>query len=93
MRQEVNITQEESSNIQNLYETYMSYIAILQFFMNQDNINKTTFDDKWNEAVDLNKKLDHAKHKIEKKYKPAGEWDRFEFDFDNHQVVFIKNGT
>ena len=94
MQQRIKITNEESNRVQNLFETYNSYITILQFFMNQESIpNQETFDKKWNEAVELNRKIDNLKREIEKKYKPAGNWERFEFDFDNHEVVFMKNGA
>ena len=91
MEKRIKITPGESENVQMLYSTYISYMNILQFFMNNPITNQELFDRKWEEAVQLNIKLDEAKRAVEKEYKPAGEWDRYEFDFDKQQVVFIKN--
>lgn len=91
MEKRIKITPEENENVQVLYSTYISYMNILQFFMNNPITNQELFDRKWEEAVQLNIKLDEAKRAIEKKYKPTGEWNRYEFDFDKQQVVFIKN--
>lgn len=94
MKQTVIISIEESDNVRILHETYNAYMSVLQFFMNQETIpNQTIFDKKWNEAISIGRELENAKRNVEKKYKPSGDWDRFEFDFDNHQVVFIKDGT
>lgn len=90
MRKIITIEHDESENIYRLYSTHMSYINILQL-LGDSGINNSVYDKKWNEAVQLGVELDAAKRAIEKKYKPAGEWDRFEFDFDNSQVVFVKN--
>lgn len=90
----VNITTEESNEVYNLFNTYISYMHILQYFMNAGQVkDQALYDKKWDEAVTYNIKLDAAKRAIEKKYKPEGDWDRYEFDFDNHQVVFIKDDT
>lgn len=91
MEKRIKITPEENENVQVLYSTYISYMNVLQFFMNNPITNQELFDRKWEEAVQLNIKLDEAKRAIEKKYKPAGEWDRYEFDFDKQQVAFIKD--
>lgn len=91
MEKRIKITPGESENVQMLYSTYISYMNILQFFMNNPITNQELFDRKWEEAVQLNIKLDEAKRAVEKAYKPAGDWDRYEFDFDKQQVVFIKD--
>ena len=93
MKKEVIITQEESDNVYRLFSTHVSYMNMLQYFMNNDMSEHPIYDKKWNEAVELNIKLTEAKQAIEKKYKPAGDWDRFEFDFDRHIVVFIKDAA
>ena len=91
MRKAVSITEEENKNIENLFLTYSSYMSMLQFFAEQGVENSAIYDKKWNEAVELWIKLDKAKKKNKKKYKPSGHWDSYEFDFDNQQVVFVKN--
>lgn len=94
MEKRVKITIEESEKVRNLHETYLSYMNVLQFFMNQTSVsNQEMLDKKWNEATEVNRALEQAQREIEKKYKPKGFWQRFEFDFDNHEVVFITNGT
>ena len=91
MEQRVKITQEESDKVYNLFSTHLAYMNILQYLMSTGTIKDTVFyDRKWNEAIEINIKLDAEKRKIEKKYKPAGNWDRFEFDFENNMVVFYK---
>ena len=90
MKQAIKITQEECDHVQRLFYKYNAYISMLEYLANT--ISDTAiYDKKWNEAVDLWIELDKAKTAAEMKYKPAGEWDRYEFDFDNVQVVFIKN--
>lgn len=90
----INITPEENNKVYNLFNTYNAYLSILHYFMNNGTVlNKEAYNEKWDETVKLSIELDKAKHEIEKKYKPEGIWDRFEFDFDNQQVVFITNGT
>ena len=94
MTKAVNITPEENNKVYNLFNTYNAYLSILHYFMNNGTVlNKEAYNEKWDETAKLGIELDKAKHEIEKKYKPEGIWDRFEFDFDNQQVVFITNGT
>ena len=92
MRKAIQITMEENENVEKLFLTYSSYMNMLQYLTEQATDNNPIYDKKWNEAVELWIKLDKAKKEIEKKYKPAGNWDSYEFDFENSQVVFIKNG-
>ena len=92
MEQRVKITREESDKIYNLYSTHIAYMNILQYLMSTGTIKDVAFyDKKWNEAIAINIELDAEKRKIERKYKPAGRWDRFEFDFENQTVVFVNN--
>ncbi len=91
MTKTVKITAEESGNIENLFMTYNSYMSMLQYFAESGLENVSTYDKKWQECSDIWIKLDKAKRAIELKYKPEGDWDSYEFDFDNCQVVFIKN--
>ena len=94
MEKRIKITQEENDNVYNLYTSHISYLNILQFLINNGPVqDKELYDKKWDEAIALNIKLDEAKRAIEQKYKPAGDWERYEFDFNNQQVVFIKNET
>lgn len=91
MEKRVDIKQNESQNVEQLFLTYSSYMSMLQYFAEQGLENHSIYDKKWNEATELWIKLDKAKREVEKKYKPAGNWDSYEFDFDNCQVVFMKN--
>ena len=91
MKKAIKITEEESKNVEKLFMTYNAYMSMLQYFAESGSENSPLYDKKWNEASDLWINLDKAKRDVEKKYKPAGEWDSYEFDFDNQQVVFIKN--
>lgn len=91
MEKRVKISAEESTNVETLFLKYSSYMSMLSYFAEQGLNNTTIYDKKWDEAVDLWITLDKAKRDVEKKYKPAGNWDSFEFDFDNQQVVFMKN--
>ena len=91
MRKAINITAIESDNVENLFMKYNSYMSMLQYCAAEGMENSTVYDKKWNEASIIWIELDKAKRMVEKKYKPAGEWDSYEFDFDNQQVVFIKN--
>ena len=90
MEKRINIKAEESKEIEDLFLTYSSYMSMLQFFAESGLENSSIYDKKWNEAVEIRKKLDKRKRDMEKKYKPAGDWDNYEFDFDNEQVVFRK---
>lgn len=92
MRKEISITSEESANVERLFMSHSAYLSMLQF-LSDNNVSSNTeiYDRKWNEAVDLWIKLDKAKTDIEKKYKPAGDWDRYEFDFEKQQVIFVKD--
>ena len=92
MERKITITQEENDEVYKLFSTYMSYMSMLQY-LGENSTNTEIYDRKWAEAVELNIKLDKLKKDIEKKYKPAGNWSRFEFDFDNNQVVFIGGDT
>ena len=92
MERKITITQEENDEVYKLFSTYMSYMSMLQY-LGENSTNTEIYDRKWAEAVELNIKLDKLKKDIEKKYKPAGNWNRFEFDFDNNQVVFIGGDT
>ena len=91
MEKRVDIKQDENQNVEQLFLTYSSYMSMLQYFAESGLEKSSIYDKKWNEAVELWIKLDKAKRVVEKKYKPAGDWDSYEFDFDNCQVVFTKN--
>lgn len=88
MRKEVSITKEESESVERLFLTYNSYMSMLEYFSNSDS---PMYDKKWNEASEIWIKLDKKKREIEVKYKPVGEWDRYEFDFNKQTVVFIRD--
>ncbi len=90
MRKAIDITREESEKVERLFYQYNSYMSMLEFLA--PSISDTAvYDKKWDEASELWIKLDKAKTAIEAKYKPEGNWDRYEFDFDNVQVVFTKD--
>lgn len=89
MKQAIDITHEECENVRRLFYKYNAYMSMLEYLA--ANASSTDiYDKKWNEAADIWIELDLAKSAIEAKYKPEGEWDRYEFDFDNTQVVFYK---
>ena len=90
MEKRVNIKCEESDKVEDLFLKYSSYMSMLQYFAEQGLEQSPIYDKKWNEAVELWIKLDKAKREVEKKYKPEGNWDSYEFDFENYQVVFLK---
>lgn len=94
MQTPIKITPQESEKIFNLFSTYNAYLGILGYLTDR----KTTednglFDKKWAEAVSLGRALETEKRAIEKKYKPEGTWDRYEFNFDNQEVVFYRDET
>lgn len=92
MQQVIQITPEESQKVSNLFYTYTSYLNILGYLASKKNLEDNgLYDKKWSEAVILNRTLEAAKRDIEKKYKPEGTWDRFEFNFDENQVIFTKD--
>lgn len=91
MKKAISITPEENENVERLFLKYNSYMSMLLYFAESGLENISTYDRKWQECADIWIKLDKAKHAIELKYKPEGEWDSYEFDFNNCQVVFIKN--
>jgi len=90
MTKEIKITHEESENVERLFAKYNSYMSMLEFFTNTT--NTAMYDRKWEEASQIWIELNKAKRAIEEKYKPQGDWDSFEFNFDNHSVVF-QNGA
>ena len=90
MEKRVNIKCEESDKVEDLFLKYSSYMSMLQYFAEQGLEQSPIYDKKWNEAVELWIKLDKAKREVEKKYKPEGNWDSYEFDFENYQVVFLE---
>lgn len=93
MTQRIDISYEESEKVEELFSKYNAYLNILSFFGNKAVEEDSVFDRKWAEAVEISMALDKAKRQVENKYKPAGNWDRFQFDFENHQVVFERDET
>ena len=91
MTKKVNITPEESENVERLFTTYNAYMSMLEYLASSGIQDSPMYDKKWNEACELWIQLDKAKRKVEYEYKPEGDWDSYEFDFDNYQVVFVKN--
>ena len=89
MRQNIPITYEESTNVENLFYKYNAYMAMLEYFANSQSSTEL-YNKKWDEAAQIQIELTKAKQAIENKYKPLGDWDSFEFDFDKKQVIFIK---
>ena len=89
-KEKINISCDESQNIENLFTKYTSYMSMLEYSANQGLDSSAIYEKKWDETSKLWIQLDKAKREIEKKYKPSGDWDRYEFDFDNQQVVFIE---
>lgn len=86
----IQITSEESTNVENLFMKYNSYMSMLEYFANSDLSESKTYNQKWEETSQIWIELDKAKRAVEAKYKPTGDWDSYEFDFDHQQVVFIK---
>lgn len=94
MQQAIQITPQESEKIFNLFSTYNAYLGILGYLSEKKNLEDNgMYDKKWAEAVSLNRALETEKRAIEKKYKPEGDWDRFEFNFDNQEVIFYRDET
>ena len=93
MEKRVTITVEESDEIEQFFLAYNSYMSMLQYLAGTDMASSPVYDNKWTEASQLWIDLDKKKRAVEAKYKPAGDWDSYEFDFDNRQVVFRKNET
>lgn len=89
MKQAINITYEECENVRRLFYKYNAYMSMLEYLATNAS-GTDIYDKKWNEAADIWIELDRAKSAVEAKYKPEGDWDRYEFDFDNTQVVFYK---
>lgn len=92
MKKPVTISIQECENIQRLFLKYNAYMNMLDYLANSIS-NTEVYDKKWTEAAEIWAELDKAKRAVEAKYKPEGNWDSFEFDFDNTQVVFVKNET
>ena len=94
MQKIIPITHEESQIVYKLFSTYTAYTNVLSFLATKTTLDNTEiFDKKWDEAVLLCSSLEEAKRKIEKKYKPEGSWDRFEFNFEEDTVIFTKDET
>lgn len=92
MRKEISITPDENNHVETLFRKYNSYLSILEYFANLPAMRESdTYDKKWNEAVDIGMELEKAKRAIEFKYKPAGNWEGYEFDFDKRQVIFYND--
>lgn len=91
MTKKISITPEESENIERLFTRYNAYMSMLEYLASSGVQDSPVYDKKWNEACELWIQLDKAKRQIEYMYKPEGDWDSYEFDFDNYQVVFVKN--
>ena len=92
MVKRVDITEEENKNVERLYFKYLSYMNMLQYLADQGSTATDIYNEKWNEASQLWIDLEKIKQATEIKYKPKGNWDRYEFDFNNTQMVFINNG-
>ena len=90
MKKAITITKAESENISRLFYKYNAYMNMLEYLAARIT-DSAIYEKKWEEAVNIWIELDRAKVAVEKKYKPAGDWDRYEFNFDDSQVVFIKN--
>ena len=89
--QAVRISEEENNSIDLLFSTYTAYMSMLEHLSNNESAaNTPVYERKWDEAVAIWIQLDKEKKAVEKKYKPEGEWERFEFDFDNQQVIFSR---
>lgn len=92
MRKEIPITHEESDNVERLFLKYNSYMNMLEYFAESSAIkNSDIYNKKWDEAAELWVELDKAKRAVEVKYKPKGNWDGYEFDFENSKVIFYEN--
>lgn len=88
MKRIIQITREESDEVQALFLMYTSYLNILKFFAKSNLTSTEIYNIKWNDAVAIGAELEYVKQQIEKKYKPEGEWKEFTFDFDKEQVIF-----
>lgn len=93
MRKEISITPDENNHVEILFRKYNSYLSMLEYFADLPALRESdTYDKKWNEAVEIGMELEKAKRAIELKYKPAGNWEGYEFNFEKCQVIFY-NGT
>ena len=88
MEKRIDITPDESCRVEQLFDHFNAYVNILSYFGDKATEENSVFDRKWAEAVEIDIELTHLKRELEKKYKPEGHWDSFEFDFIHHQIIF-----
>ena len=88
----VSISIEESEKVENLFNRYNAYIAILEYLSRVGSLNEENkfFDKKWDEAVKLYIQLEAEKTNIDSKYRPNDDFKNYHFDFINHQLVYTK---
>ena len=86
----VKIPEEDSKHIEDLYYQFVSYSNLLALFSDKPYSEGSTFEHKWAEAVKISNDLERAKHDIEVRFKPEGEWGHYDFDFENSQVIFYE---
>jgi len=89
----IDITRDECTEIEALFNKYQSYCNVLGFLSNYGSLDEdnTFFDKKWAEAIELNMELEKLKSKIDTKYRPTDEiYTQYYFDFNNSQLVYSK---
>ena len=82
----VNITSDESTQIELLFYRYNAYLAILSRLNLPD--NSEILDKKITETAEIYILLEQLKAQLDNKYHPTGHWTSYEFDFINHQMVY-----
>ena len=92
MIKRIKIQEEESRNVEAMFYTYQSYLSVLTYLVQEKNVPKNDFvDKKFQEAIELNIKLEQEKERVANKYFPDGEWDSYVFRFQTSELEFARN--
>lgn len=86
----VQITEAESYSVNQLFSRYNTYLNMLGYLAKYGSLDTDLFDKKWEEAVEINIKLEQLKNELDIKYHPNDNinYSEFYFDFINHRMVY-----
>ncbi len=89
----VKISQEETEQVELLFDEYNGYLSVLGYLLynyndGNDGLKISYLDKKWDKAIELSIRLEKIKTEIANKYRPEGAGPNYSFNFQAQSLEF-----
>lgn len=89
MDKRIRIDEGISTYIEKLFFEYNSALNILRYLASQEDVKQEYLDRYFEDAKNKGIELELAKNEVSKKYQPNGSFSKYNFDFENCEIVYV----